>query len=128
MSDLAIARRYALALSESAGEKNRADRVDEDVDLVRLSLDGSPDLERFFQSPIVSRAKKVAVIRTLFSERIDDVTLDPGDVIRLGRIGFQTERGEYLAQKQPGAVRAADKIGVLALPAETRERGQRLFH
>jgi len=75
MSDLAIARRYALAISESAGEKNRADRVDEDVDLVRLSLDGSPDLERFFQSPIVSRAKKVAVIRTLFSERIDDVTL-----------------------------------------------------
>lgn len=76
MSDLAIARRYALALSESAGEKNRIDQVDQDVDLVWSSLEGSPDLERFFQSPIVPRSKKIAVIRTLFGERIDTVTLD----------------------------------------------------
>ena len=76
MSDLAIARRYALALSESASEKNRTDRVDEDVDLVRSGLDASTELERFFQSPVVPRAKKASVIRDLFGERVDRVSLD----------------------------------------------------
>lgn len=76
MSDLAIARRYALALSETAAEKNRTERVDDDVDLVRESLEGSPDLERFFRSPIVPRAKKISVVRELFGERVDRVTLD----------------------------------------------------
>lgn len=76
MSDLAIARRYALALAESASERNRTERVDEDVDLVRSSLDASSELERFFQSPVVPRAKKSAVIRELFGERVDRVTLD----------------------------------------------------
>lgn len=76
MSDLAISRRYALALSETAGEKDRTERIDEDVDLVRESLDSSPELERFFQSPVVPREKKSAVIRELFGPRVHKSTLD----------------------------------------------------
>lgn len=76
MSNLAIARRYALALGESAAEKDRTERVDEDVDLIRESLEASPELERFFQSPVVPRAKKTAVVRELFGPRIDGITLD----------------------------------------------------
>ena len=40
--------------------------------------------------------------------------------IRVRRVGREVERGVDLAQEQPGAVRARDEIGVLALPADAR--------
>jgi F-type H+-transporting ATPase subunit delta len=76
MSDLLIARRYALALGESAGEKGVTDRIDDDVLLIRESLDASSELERFFESPVIPREKKAVVVRELFAERVDAVMLD----------------------------------------------------
>ena len=43
------------------------------------------------------------------------------------RVGRQLEVGEDRAQEQPGAKFARHQIGVLALPAQTRARGQRLL-
>ena len=44
------------------------------------------------------------------------------------RIGGQRQGGHQRAQQQPGAIAAADEIGVLALPAEPRGLRQRLLH
>ncbi|QTK79901.1 hypothetical protein AT6N2_C2270 [Agrobacterium tumefaciens] len=49
-------------------------------------------------------------------------------MILLGLIETQLGRGEHAAQKQPGAMAAADEIGMFALPAETGRGGKRLFH
>lgn len=49
-------------------------------------------------------------------------------MIPLGLVNTELGGGEHAAQKQPGAMAAADEIGVLALPAETGGGGKRLFH
>ena len=49
-------------------------------------------------------------------------------MIGLGAVGCQLGTCQDGAQKQPGAVLARDKIGVLALPARPGLCGQRLFH
>ena len=49
-------------------------------------------------------------------------------MILLGRSGIELQRGEDLAQEEPGAELAGDEIGMLALPADPRRLGQRLLH
>ncbi len=76
MSSLTIARRYARALSEEATREAHIDAVDQDIDLIRDALDASHDLVRFFESPVISRQKKEAVVKTLFAERVQQTTLN----------------------------------------------------
>ena len=75
MSDFTVARRYARALYEEAEQHGRLEQVDEDVSLIRQSLDESGELVRFFESPVISREKKEAVVQQLFAERVQPVTL-----------------------------------------------------
>ena len=49
-------------------------------------------------------------------------------MIALRLVDHKIGGGEHRAEKQPGAMRAADEIGVLALPAEPGRCRQRLFH
>jgi hypothetical protein len=49
-------------------------------------------------------------------------------MIGFRRIRLEFERGEDRAEKQPGAELERDEVGVLALPAEARGRGERFFH
>ena len=76
MSDATVARRYARALYEEARERGAMPRVDVDVDLVAETLDDSPELARFFESPVVSRQKKQAVVRRLFGDRVSPLVRD----------------------------------------------------
>lgn len=76
MKNHSIARRYAQALYEEAASKDRVAQVDEDVLLIRQSLDGSRELVSFFESPVINRDKKEAIVRELFGERIQPLTLD----------------------------------------------------
>ena len=45
-----------------------------------------------------------------------------------GGVGAQGQGGVQLAEKEPGAVSRVDEVGVFALPAESGQVGQRLFH
>ncbi len=76
MNELSIARRYARALYEQAAADGRIDELDNDVVLVGESLEGSRELRGLFESPVISREKKLAVIRELFKDRVNAVTLD----------------------------------------------------
>ncbi len=75
MSDLTVARRYAAALYEEASARDVVERIDEDIDMLRKSLEGSRELVQFFESPLISADKKHAVLDRLFEERVHELTL-----------------------------------------------------
>ena len=67
-----VVQRYAQALFKEASE---ASSVTDDVNLIRSTLGGSPELERLLESPVVPRQKKNAILQSLFGERVQVVTL-----------------------------------------------------
>ena len=75
MTNQTVARRYAQALYEEAAREQRVERIDEDIALVREALEASRELVIFFESPVISRRKKEAVVEALFAERVEPSTL-----------------------------------------------------
>ena len=69
-----VARRYAQALYQEAAASGVTDQVDADVQILGDTMTGSRELKRLFESPVVSRAKKEAVLNRLFEGRIGDLT------------------------------------------------------
>lgn len=75
MSEITIARRYAQALNEQAAQTGVLEQVDADIDLISNALADSRELRAFFGSPIISRDKKGQVVKALFSDRIQKITM-----------------------------------------------------
>lgn len=122
MSDLIIARRYARALNEDAQQAGVLDAVDADMDMIRESLEQSHDLVRFFQSPIISREKKQAVVESLFAEKVSPNTLRfMGLLVEKKREGLLSKilaAYRALRDEQQGVVEAHVKT---ALPLSDEE-------
>lgn len=49
--------------------------VDDDVLMLRETLNSNGELARFFKSPVISQEKKDTVVRELLSDRVEDLTL-----------------------------------------------------
>ena len=96
MSDLTVARRYAQALYEEAEQAGTLERVDQDMQAVRESLEASRELERLFRSPIVSREKKEAVVQKLFTGHVEAL------IVRFMRLLIEKQREALL----PTVIRA----------------------
>jgi len=105
MSDLAIARRYAQALNEEAASAGTVEATDSDIETIRAALADSPELARFFASPVISREKKKAAVKSLFAERLEPLTLrfvnlliDKQREEQIGSVvgAYQTIRNEQL--------------------------------
>lgn len=75
MNETSIARRYARALNEEAAQQNLTAEIDKDMALVAETLEESRELVRVFQSPIIAREKKKAVVKGLFESRIQPLAL-----------------------------------------------------
>lgn len=75
MPDSIVTRRYARALYEEARQQDVLARVDDDVDTLRETLEGAPELARFFRSPVISPERKRAVVDSLFKERVHSLVL-----------------------------------------------------
>jgi len=75
MSQRTVARRYANALYEEADAIGVLDAVDEDVTLLRDSLQANHPLSRFFENPVIPKEKKDAVLQSLLSDRVSELTL-----------------------------------------------------
>lgn len=75
MSQRTVARRYATALYEEANATGVLDAVDEDVGLLRDSLQTNHPLSRFFENPVIPKEKKEAVLQSLLGDRVDELTL-----------------------------------------------------
>ncbi len=70
-----IARRYALALYQEGQEKGVADRIDEDMEALRETIEASSELVALLRSPVVPSQKKSAVLTRLFEGKVDDLTI-----------------------------------------------------
>lgn len=125
MSDRAIARRYASALYIEASSSNSVDRVDEDVELVSQTVNGSRDLQLLLASPIVSEAQKEAVMRRLFDSHISELVLAFILLVNRKRREAMLEAilksYRSLRLEQQGIVEAEVRVAVAMTDDETEE-------
>jgi F-type H+-transporting ATPase subunit delta len=75
MSQRTVARRYATALYEEADASGVLEDVDDDVLLLRESLESNGELARFFKSPVIPQEKKETIIRELLADRTAELTV-----------------------------------------------------
>lgn len=125
MSDRAIARRYASALIAEASANDSIDRVDEDVELVDRTVRDSRDLQLLFASPIVSTAKKEAVIRRLFKSHVSETVLAFLLLVNRKRreamLEVMLESYRSLRLEQQGVVEAKARVAIAMTDGEIEE-------
>lgn len=69
------ARRYSIALYDAASEKGQLDALTNDFVKSLELINTNKDLELFFESPVVSRMKKTAVVKDIFGGKVSDLTM-----------------------------------------------------
>lgn len=111
-----IARRYARALYEEARRQSKTDAVDEDIELIRESLGSTRELRSFFQSPVISRDKKEAIVKELFHGRISELTLRFMQLLmakqREGIFSQIVDAYRSMRDEQLGVIRAEARVAV----------------
>jgi F-type H+-transporting ATPase subunit delta len=73
MSRRTVTRRYATALYEEADATGVLADVDDDVQMLRRSLESNRELARFFKSPVIPKEKKDTIIQELLNERVSEL-------------------------------------------------------
>ncbi len=75
MSEQTVLRRYANALYQEAERRGCVEAIDEDIDLLRTTLEETREFARFVESPAIPQDKKKDVFRALLDERVHELTL-----------------------------------------------------
>lgn len=75
MSQRTVATRYASALAEEAQQDNILTTIDEDVTLLRTTLDENDEFARFFTNPVLSSDQKERVVTALLQDHVNELTL-----------------------------------------------------
>jgi len=75
MSQRTVARRYATAFYEEADDNGVLETVDDDVLMLRRSIESNGPLARFFESPVIPQEKKDGVLQELLGDRVAPLTL-----------------------------------------------------
>lgn len=87
--DTKLARRYAKSLLDLAVERNMVDKVYGDMQLVADTCTASRELSLLLKNPIVNTGKKDSIIRALFGDKIDAMTMSFFNIItRKGRESY----------------------------------------
>lgn len=76
MSQRTVSRRYAAALYEDAQDTGALEAIDEDVLMLRESLESNGPLARFFESPVIPQEKKDSVIQALLGDRVNGLLVN----------------------------------------------------
>jgi len=76
MAETKVARRYAKSLLDLGVERNVVDQVYQDMQHVYAAIRGSRELAVFFKSPVINTDKKEHVIRELFGNKVQQITLE----------------------------------------------------
>jgi F0F1-type ATP synthase delta subunit len=74
MKSTRVARRYAMAWLTEADALGVLDAVSKDVDLMDKLIRASRDFRVFLSSPVISAAKKSAVVKELLGNRVSGET------------------------------------------------------
>lgn len=75
MSDVRVASRYAKSLIELAQEKGILENIYQDMLLFSKTAMASRDLSLMLRNPIVKHDKKLAVLKAIFTGKVNDLTL-----------------------------------------------------
>jgi F-type H+-transporting ATPase subunit delta len=67
-----ISRRYTFALYEESISKKKVRKVSSDLNSVLLNIQENRNLKLFFRSPVISKRKKMSVIKSLYKGKIDE--------------------------------------------------------
>jgi F-type H+-transporting ATPase subunit delta len=130
MNETSIARRYARALNEEAAQQNLTTKIDEDMALVADTFEGSPELVRVFESPVVPREKKKAVVKSLFADRIQPLTLHFVDLLidkkREGLFPTVVRAYRELRDHEQGVVEATARVATELSSEDTDAMKKRL--
>lgn len=92
MVNTKLARRYAKSLFDLAEEKRVADAVFADMELVRNVSASSREFRKLLQNPVVTTDKKLAVLKSVFAGKVNDVTLSFFSILTKKR------REEYMSE------------------------------
>ncbi|WP_027421434.1 ATP synthase F1 subunit delta [Crocinitomix catalasitica] len=76
MSVTKVAHRYAQALLDLSVEQNNIDKVNADMVELASICKTSKDFDNLLKSPIVGTAKKIDILNTIFTTKIEKVSLD----------------------------------------------------
>jgi F-type H+-transporting ATPase subunit delta len=76
MADSKVARRYAKSLLDQGMEKNITEVLNNDMKLVLSSIKANRQLGAMFKSPVIHGFKKDAVVKEIFSGKLQETTLD----------------------------------------------------
>lgn len=76
MNEAIVARRYAKSLIEISEEKGKLEAVYEDMQRILQGCRNMKDLRRLLKSPLIKTDKKIYLLKTIFEEHINPVTLD----------------------------------------------------
>jgi len=81
MSEVTIAYRYTKPLLDLALEKGIAEEVNNDMLLLRDACDTSFELKSILRNPAIRGYKKLAILKAIFREKVQPLTLSLFDVI-----------------------------------------------
>jgi len=70
-----VAKRYTKALFELAQERQMLDKVEKDMEEIRKLIDESDDFREFLANPLITESAKQEIVRELFADRIQPLTL-----------------------------------------------------
>lgn len=92
MSEQTVARRYVRALYAEAERQDCVEAVDEDVALLRETVNEVHEFEHFINNPVIPKGKKKDVLQALLEERVEPLTL------RFTQMLVEKERETLLAR------------------------------
>ncbi|HAY35197.1 MAG TPA: ATP synthase F1 subunit delta [Ignavibacteria bacterium] len=69
------ARRYSSALYAIAEERGNADQISGDIERSLELINANRELELFFVSPVISKNKKLAVVKDVFGKEVSELIM-----------------------------------------------------
>ena len=75
MSELTVASRYAKSLIDLSQEQNSLEQINNDMNFFLHTLKANPQLKAVLGNPIISQAKKIAILSDLFLGKVDKLSI-----------------------------------------------------
>ncbi|RYZ91841.1 MAG: ATP synthase F1 subunit delta, partial [Sphingobacteriaceae bacterium] len=75
MSELTVASRYAKSLIDLAAEQGVVEVAKADMDFFLKTLKQNPQLTAVLGNPIISQSKKVAILKDVFADKVNQLTI-----------------------------------------------------
>ncbi|HYU35431.1 MAG TPA: ATP synthase F1 subunit delta [Thermoanaerobaculia bacterium] len=123
--NLGLGRLYAKALLDLADEQGNADELLDELTALAHYLEGHPELEELFGSPLVDKTARGRTIEKVFRGRASDLLVDALQIIhRKGRLGSLRAIAEAYRQELRDRRGQVDVFVRTAVPltAELRAR------